>query len=163
MKGLTDALPPEIARQINPGWRKNEAAYGTLRDQRLSQYEGKWIGFADDAVIASGDSSVAVFHAPEAPGRDPFVTCVGHEEEPIRRRRARFAYDGSHPGEPPPIHALAFRPTSGSAGVSMGRVIADTGADVGALLWADCQTLQLTAAQGQTLFRGPAGEVIVHP
>jgi hypothetical protein len=39
MKSLADALPPEIARQIDPAWRKNEAAYWAARDQLLSQYK----------------------------------------------------------------------------------------------------------------------------
>ena len=51
MKSPADALPPEIARQIHPDWRKNEAAYWAVRDQLLSQYQGQWIGFADGAVI----------------------------------------------------------------------------------------------------------------
>ena len=87
MKSLADALPPEIARQIHPDWRKNEAAYWAVRDQLLTQYKAQWIGFADGAVIASGTSPVAVFHAAEATGRNPFVTCVGREHEPTRMRR----------------------------------------------------------------------------
>ena len=100
MKSLADGLPPEIARQVHPDWRKNEAAYWDVRDQLLAQYAGQWIGFADGAVIASGTSPVAVFHAAEATGRNPFVTCVGHEDEPVRMRRVSFAYDSSYPGEP---------------------------------------------------------------
>jgi len=103
MKSLADGLPPEIARQVHPDWRRNEAAYWAARDQLLSQYQGQWIGFADGAVIASGTSPVAVFHAAEASGRNPFVTCVGREDEPTRMRRVSFAYDGSYPGEPLPI------------------------------------------------------------
>ena len=57
MKSLADALPPEIARQIHPDWRKNEAAYWAARDMLLSQYQGQWIGFADGEVIASGTDS----------------------------------------------------------------------------------------------------------
>ena len=154
MKSLADALPPEIARQIDPDWRKNEAAYWAVRDQLLSQYQGQWIGFADGAVIASGTSPVAVFHAAEATGRNPFVTCVGREDEPVRMRRVSFAYDGSYPGEPLPILTLEFRPVSGSPGVTLDRVIADTGADASALPWADCQGLQLTAAQGRPGWMG---------
>ncbi len=154
MKSLADALPPEIARQIQPDWRKNEAAYWAIRDQLLSQYQGQWIGFADGTVIASGTSPVAVFHAAEATGRNPFVTCVGHEDEPVRMRRVSFAYDGSSPGEPLPILTLEFRPVSGSPGVTLDRVIADTGADASALPWADCQVLQLTAAQGRLGWMG---------
>jgi hypothetical protein len=95
MKSLADSLPPEIARQIHPDWRKNEAAYWAVRDQLLSQFRGQWIGFADGKVIASGSGPVAVFHAAEATGRSPFVTCVGYEDESTRIRRASLAYDGS--------------------------------------------------------------------
>src|SRR6266571_5175352 len=95
MKSLADGLPAEIARQIHPDWRKNEAEYWAVRDRLLSQYQGQWIGFADGVVIASGNSPVEVFHAAENLGRNPFVTCVGREDEPCRMRRARFAYDAS--------------------------------------------------------------------
>jgi hypothetical protein len=89
MQSLADKLPPEIARQISPDWRKNEAGYWAVRDQLLPQYQGQWIGFADGVVLASGTSPVAVFHAAEATGRNPFVTCVGHEDEPTRIRRGQ--------------------------------------------------------------------------
>ncbi len=158
MKSLADELPPEIAREIHPDWRKNEAAYWAVRDQLLSRYQGQWIGFADGAVIASGTSPVAVFHAAEATGRNPFVTCVGREDEPTRMRRASFAYDGSYPGEPLPILTLDFRPVSGSPGVPLDRVIADTGADASALPWPDCQRLQLDPARGRPIqMSGVAG------
>ena len=87
MKSLADQLPPDIARLIHADWRKNEAGYWAVRDQLLAQYQGQWVGFADGAVIASGNSPVAVFHAAEAFGRHPFVTCVGKEDEPRRSRR----------------------------------------------------------------------------
>lgn len=80
MKSLADELPPEIARQIDPRWRKNEAEYWSACDQLLARYEGQWIGFADGIVIASGTSPVAVFHAAEKSARNPFVTCVGRED-----------------------------------------------------------------------------------
>lgn len=215
MKSLADALPPEIARQIDPEWRKNEAAYWAIRDQLTGQYQDQWIGFADGAVIASGTSPVAVFHAAEATGRNPFVTCVGHEDEPVQMRRVSFPYDGSYPGEPLPIVTLELRTVSGIPGVTLDRIIADTGADASAFSWADCQKLGLTAAHGRpgwmggvaggsaptlhfrvwvyldgqeypcrlqadfigneriigrdvlnrldTMFRGPAGEIIVNP
>ena len=149
MNSIADHLPAEIARQIDPNWRTNEAAYWTVRDQLLAQYQGQWVGFADGVVIASGSSPVAVFHAAEASGQTPFVTCVGHEDEPTRMRRASFAYDGSYPGEPLPILSLEFRPAQGSPGKTLDRVIADTGADASALPWTDCQSLQLTPAQGR--------------
>ena len=87
MKSLAEALPPEIAQQIDLDWRKNEAAYWAVRDQLLSQYQGQWIGFADGAVVASGTSPVAVFHVAEATGRIPFVPCVGREDEPVWKRQ----------------------------------------------------------------------------
>lgn len=157
MKSLADALPPDIAAQIDPDWRKNESGYWAVRDQLMTQYQGQWIGFADGAVIASGDSPVAVFHAAEASGRKPFVTCVGREEEPIRMRRTTFAYDVNYPGEPLPVLILEFRRASGAAGVKLDRIIADTGADASALPWSDCQALQFTASQGRPGWMGGVG------
>ena len=154
MRSPADALPPEIAAHVNPDWRKNEAAYWAVRDRLLEQYRGQWIGFADGAVIASGTSPVAVFHAAEESGRNPFVTCVGHEDEPCRMRRVSFAYDTSYPGEPLPVLTLEFRPVSGMPGVSLDQVIADTGADATALPWADCQHLQLDPAYGRPGWMG---------
>ncbi|MBA4067627.1 MAG: hypothetical protein C0501_28765 [Isosphaera sp.] len=84
MSSLADQLPPEIARQIHPDWRANEAAYWSARDRLLSQHQGHWIGFADGAVVVVGNSPVAVFHAAGATRRHPFVTCVGRENEPCR-------------------------------------------------------------------------------
>jgi Family of unknown function (DUF5678) len=97
MRSIADQLPPEIARQIHPAWRKNEAEYWAVRDRLLSQYEGQWIGFADGNVIASGTSPVDVLHAAQQSGRHPFVICAGREEEPSRIRRATFAYDAGCP------------------------------------------------------------------
>lgn len=154
MPSLADRLPAEIARQIHPDWRKNEAAYWAVRDQFLGQYQGQWIGFADGAVITSGTSPVAVFHAAEATGRNPFVTRVGYEDEPTRMRRAAFTYDTSYPGEPLPVLALEFRPVSGLPGTTLDRVIADTGADASALPWSDCQGPSLSATQGRPGFMG---------
>src|SRR5205823_4955059 len=158
MKSLADALPPEIARQIHPDWRKNEAAYWAVRDQLLSQYQGQWIGFADGKVIASGTSPVTVFHAAEATGLRPFFICVGKEDEPSRIRSVTYSYDGSYPGEPLPVMRVEFRQVSTHSGVVMDRVIPDTGADATVLPWADCQLLQLTPALGvQGLISGVAG------
>jgi hypothetical protein len=86
MKSIADQLPPEIASQVHPDRRKNEAAYWAVRDQLLDQYRGQWIGFADGMAIASGGSPVTVFHSAEASGRHPFFICVGREEEPCRIR-----------------------------------------------------------------------------
>jgi hypothetical protein len=92
VKNIADQLSPEIARQIHPDRRKNEAGYWAVRDQLLDQYRDQWIGFADGKVIASGSSPVAVFHAAEATGLHPFLICVGREEEPCRIRRATYPY-----------------------------------------------------------------------
>jgi hypothetical protein len=64
MKSLADALPPEIARQIHPDWRKNEVDYWAVRDQLLKQYQDQWIAFADGAVIVSCKTSLEVLHTP---------------------------------------------------------------------------------------------------
>lgn len=154
MKSLADGLPPEVAQHIHPDWRKNEAEYWAVRDRLLSQYQGQWIGFADGVVIASGTSPVAVFHAAEESGRNPFVTCVGREDEPCRMRRVSFAYDVSYPGEALPILTVEFRPVSGSPGLALDRVIADTGADATALPWVDCQQLRLNPARGRPGWMG---------
>src|SRR5262249_8358801 len=127
MRSIADQLPPEIARQIHPDWRKNEAAYWAVRDQLLSQYRDQWIGFADGAVIASGTSPVEVFHAAQQSGRYPFIICVGREEEPSRIRRATFPYDPNYAGEALPLVSVEFRQNSGSPGVVLDRVIPDTG------------------------------------
>lgn len=111
MKSIADALPPEIARQINPEWRKNEAAYWAVRDQLLAKYQGQWIGFADGAVVASGTSPVAVFHSAEASGRNPFVTCVGREDEPIQMRRSRSSFSGKSRRRP--RHKSSCQPSAG--------------------------------------------------
>jgi hypothetical protein len=93
MKSIADQLPPEIARQINPDWRKQEVEYWSVRDQLLSQDRDQWIGFADGIVIASDTSPMEVLHAVQQSGRHPFVICLGREEEPCRIRRSTFAYD----------------------------------------------------------------------
>ena len=90
MKYIIDQLPPEIVRQMHPDCRKNEADYWAARDRLLDEYRGKWIGFADGRVVASGTSPVAVFHAAEETGLHPFFICVGKEDQPCRIRRATF-------------------------------------------------------------------------
>jgi hypothetical protein len=158
MKSIADQLPPEIARQIHPDRRKNEAEYWAVRDHLLDQYRDRWIGFADGSVIASGSSPVTVFHAAEASGLHPFFICVGREQEPCRIRRVPFAYDANYPGEALPLINVEFRQASGLQGVVLGRVIPDTGADASVLPWIDCQLLQLTPALGvQGLISGIAG------
>lgn len=141
MKSLADGLPPEIAKQIHPEWQKNELEYWAARDHILTQYQGRWIGFADGKVIASGTRPVVVFHAAHAVSEHPYVTCVGHEEAPCRMRRVVFPYDTAYPGEAMPVIKVEFRRRSGDPGIIFDNVIADTGADSSALPWLDCQTL----------------------
>jgi len=148
MKSIADQLPPEIARQVHPDWRKNEAEYWALREQLFGRYQGQWIGFADGVVIASGKSPVEVLHAAQQSGRHPFVICVGREEEPCRIRRSTFPYDPGYPGEALPLIHVEFRQAGGSPGVVLDRVIPDTGADASVLPWADCQLLQLVPSLG---------------
>jgi len=93
MKSIADLLLPEIARQLHPDRRKNEAAYWAVLDQLLDQYRGQWIEYADGMVIASGSSPVTVFHAAEASGRHPFFICVGREDEPCGIRHVTSPYN----------------------------------------------------------------------
>src|ERR1700681_2380368 len=117
MKSLADGLPPDIAKQIHPDWRKNEAAYWAVRDQLLPQYQGQWIGFADGAVVAAGTKPLDVFLAIQQSAQHPFVIRVGHENEPwYRIRRASFAYDASYPVWALPVISTEFRPVSGATG-----------------------------------------------
>jgi hypothetical protein len=158
MKSIADQLPPEIARQIHPDRRKNEAGYWAVRDQLLTQYRDQWVGFADGRVVASGTSPVAVFHAAEATGLHPFFICVGREEQPCRIRRAAFPYDANYPGESLPVITIGFRQARRAEAVVLDRVIPDTGADASVLPWSDCERLQLAPDMGvQGLISGVAG------
>jgi hypothetical protein len=87
VKSLADELPPEIASEIHPDWRKNEAAYWAARDQLLEKYGDQWVAFADGTVLASSKSPVAVLLAAQQSGRHPFLTCVGREDAPCRMHR----------------------------------------------------------------------------
>ena len=149
MKSLADRLPPEIARQIHPDWRKNEAAYWIERNHLLPQYEGKWIAFADGAVVVAASTPLEVFLAIQSSQQHPFVIRVGHEDEPwYRIRRTTFTYDATYPGPALPVADVEFRPSSGASGLVLDRVIPDTGADTTTLPWSDCQLLHLDPARG---------------
>jgi hypothetical protein len=97
---LADGLPPEIAAQVHPDWRANEAAYWAARDTLLADYDGLWVAFAGGQVVASGRSPVEVLATAQQTGRHPFVVRVGAEAEPTRMRRASFPYDTAYHGEP---------------------------------------------------------------
>ena|SRR5438128_179411 len=92
MNSLADGLPPDIARQVHPDWRKNEADYWAVRDNLLSQYSGRWIAFADGAVLAAASTPLEVFLAVQHSGRRPFVIRVGHEGEPGYRMREKLPH-----------------------------------------------------------------------
>lgn len=158
MNSIADQLPPEIARQLHPDRRKNEAGYWAVRDHLLEKYRDQWIGFADGIVIASGCSPVTVLHAAEASGRHPFFICVGREEEPCRIRRVSFPYDSGYRGEALPSISVEFRQAGGTPGIVMDRVIPDTEADASVLPWADCQLLQISPSMDvQSLLSGVSG------
>jgi hypothetical protein len=160
-KSLIDGLPIEIAKRVHPDWRKNETEYWAQRDRLLQVHTNQWIGFADGKVIVSGTSPVEVFHAAQASGKHPFVTCVGHENEPNRMRRVTFGYDTSYPNEPLPMLHAEFRKRSGSPGLILDQVIPDTGADASAIPWSDCQQLALDPAEGMPGLMGGVGDTSV--
>jgi len=161
MKSLIDGLPPEIAQRIHPDWRKNETEYWTKREDLLAQYRGQWIGYANGRVLVSGSSPVEVFHKAQASGEHPFVTCVGHEHEPSRMRRATFVYDATYPGEALPVVTIEFRKNVAGPGLVLSEVIADTGADASALPWADCEQLRLDPLDGVPGLMGGVGDTTV--
>ncbi len=159
MESLADALPPEIASQIHPDWRKNEADYWTVRDALLQQYRDQWVAFADGTVIAFGRNPTNVFHDGVATGRHPYFTRVGHENEPERVRRTTYAYDTSYPGEAMPYVSVEFRTDPLRSGAIVARVIPDIGADVTILPWSDCQQLHLVASDGIPTMLGGVGQL----
>jgi predicted aspartyl protease len=148
MKSLADGLPSEIAQQVHPDWRKNEAAYWAVRDELLSKYRNQWIGFSGGRVVASGSRPVVVFHAALDAAEHPFFVCVGREYEPFRMRRTSFAFDATYPGQSLPVIHAEFRQSRGVPGMALDRVIPDTGADTTTLPWKDCQSLNLNLAHG---------------
>ncbi len=110
MKSLADGLPPEMAQQLHPDWRKNEAAYQAVRDQLLTQYQGQWITFADGAVLVAAATPLEVFLAVQQSSRHPFIIRAGHEDEPwYRIRRLSFSYDTACPSSPLPVVSAEFR------------------------------------------------------
>jgi hypothetical protein len=161
MKSLIDRLPPEIAKRIHPDWQKNETEYWAQRDKLLAQYRDQWIGFANGRVIVFGRSPVEVFHTAQASGQHPFVTCVGHENEPNRMRRVSFLYDTTYPNEPLPVITVEFRKQVGSPGLVLEHVIPDTGADASALPWLDCEQLTLEPGDGIPGLMGGVGETAI--
>ena len=158
MKSLIEGLPPEVAQKIHPDWCKNEAEYWERREQLLPQYHAQWIGFANGQVIVSGRSPVEVFHTAQESELHPFVTCVGHENEPCRMRRATFSYDDGYPGEALPIMTVEFRKQAETPGATLEKVIPDTGADASALPWADCEQLAFDPQEGVPGLMGGVGE-----
>lgn len=140
---------------------KERAEYWAHRDELLTQYHEQWIGFANGRVIVAGTSAVEVFHAAQAAGQHPFVTCVGRESEPNRMRRTSFSYDTAYPGEPLPVMTVEFRKQVGSLGLALDRVIADTGADASALPWSECEQLELDPEDGAPGLMGGVGETAV--
>jgi len=148
MKSLADGLPPDIARQIHPDWRKNEADYWAVREEMLAQYRDQWIAYADGAILVHGTDPIAVYVHAQQSERHPYVTCVGQEDEPWSMRRMSFPYDTTYPRVALPSIPVEFRTVAGSAGTLLNRDILDTGADSSALPWSDCQALQLDLTSG---------------
>jgi hypothetical protein len=149
MNSLADNLPADIAKKVHPDWRKNEAGYWVARSQLLGQYQGRWVAFADGSVVADDSTPLGVFLAVQKLATRPFVTRVGHEDEPwYRIRRVAFAYDSGYPSAALPVISAEFRCTSGAPGVMLNRVIPDTGADTTTLPWSDCQKLNLDPSAG---------------
>lgn len=89
MRSIADLLPPEVAKQIHPDWRRNEADYWAVRETLLPEFGGLWICFADGRVIASGTKPNEIYKAAHESGKHPFVTCAGDETRPIGRIRSR--------------------------------------------------------------------------
>src|SRR5688500_8451735 len=87
MKSFADALPPKSPVKSTPTGGRMRPPIGRLATISLANIMGSGLGLPMGIVIASGSSPVAVFHDAEATGRNPFVTRVGRESEPVRMRR----------------------------------------------------------------------------
>ena len=150
MTSLADQLPPDIAGPDSPRLAEERSPLTRANATALlAEYQGKWIAFAEGAVVASATTPLEVFLAIQNSPLHPYVVRVGHEGEPwYRIRRESFLYDRSYPGTPLPVVSVEFRPVSGSAGVLLDRVIPDTGADTTTLPWSDCQRVNLSPAAG---------------
>jgi hypothetical protein len=158
VRSLIEGLPPEIANRIHPDWRKNETEYWAQRGTLLEKYADQWIGFAEGRVIVSGTSPVEVFHAAQASGKHPFVTRVGHENEPNRMRRVSFPYDPTYPNEPFTCNEGRIPQQLSTPGLVLEHVIPDTGADASAIPWSDCERLALDPGDGIPGLMGGVGE-----
>jgi hypothetical protein len=154
MKSIADQLPPDIARQIHPDRRKNEAEYWTVRDQLLEQYRDQWIGVEFRQV--SGSPGVVLDRVIPDTGADasvlPWTDC----------------------------QQLQLTPALGVQGLISG-VAGSSAATLAFLIWAHLDgreypcRLQADFAgterilgrdvlnRLEILFRGPAGEVVVNP
>lgn len=86
MKSLADELPPELLKYVHPDFWANEKRYWEVRDSLLAEYGGRWVAFADGAVVAAGPNWYAVLTATR--GRTAFVTCCGAEDTPMGRMRS---------------------------------------------------------------------------
>ena len=148
MKSLSEGLPPEVAQQIDPAWRKNEADYWAVRDQLLGPYQNQWIGFANGQVLAAGRSPVDVLHDALALDPHPFFTCVGREREPFRMRRQAFPFDATYVGPALPVIDVEFRNQAGRPGPVLSGVIPDTGSDASTLPVTDCPHVGIQPGQG---------------
>lgn len=84
---IADALPPDVARQVHPDWRKNEAAYWAVREVLLGPYQGPWIAFSDGAVIVVAAAPLDVFLAVNQLRTHPYIVRVGYESTPWYRIR----------------------------------------------------------------------------
>ncbi len=71
MTSLADALPPEIAAQVHPDWRTNEAGYRSVRDNLFKSHFGQWICFADGTVVVSCSRPVVVLRDARKTARHP--------------------------------------------------------------------------------------------
>jgi hypothetical protein len=158
MQSLADGLPPEIAKQVHPNWRKNEADYWAARETLLADYRNRWIAFANGKVIASEAKPVDVFQKAQQSGEHPYVTCVGREHEPCKMRRVSFTYDDKYAGEALPLVTVEFRKKADGSGTLLDRVIPDTGADASALPWSDCRRLQFDPSDGVPGLIGGIGQ-----
>lgn len=153
MKDPLAELPSEIAKQIDPAWRKTKQNTGRCESgffvvTRTNGSALRTAGWWRRELARSR------YCMPPRTRRAALLWFgVGREADPCRMRRSTFNYDSGIPASRCRSFR-EFRPVRGTPGISLTNVIADTGADASALPWADCQQLQLGAALGRPAWMG---------
>ena len=121
-----------IENFLPEGFKQDEQDYWKVRNQLLTTYEGKWIAFHNQQVIASSDDIFTVTReALQKSNACAYITRVGEEDKLlITRRRHEFSYNLSYQPFPLPQAHVRFYDARRTRNRQCEDVIPDTGADL---------------------------------